>query len=223
MDLSPEDRQRIEEEERRRLAEERYRAEVRSRLQQQGSASNQSRADAAVPSPSGKKTSPIMVIGAVVLLVFAVVFFSNVMAKRNSDPETSQSETRSLLTPTVRRVPVHRSIASGQIIVKANGYVRYRFEITPEMEAATVSGNFNASGGTGNDIQAVLTSDDEFENWINGHEARVFYGSPKKTMDRFSTRLGPGTYVLAFSNKFSAFTDKSVFLEVGLDYTKTER
>lgn len=43
-----------------------------------------------------------------------------------------------------------------EFVVRAKGYVRYRFEITPEMRDAHVNGHFNASGGTGNDIQAII-------------------------------------------------------------------
>ena len=38
----------------------------------------------------------------------------------------------------------------------------------------------------------------------------------------FEVRLRPGQYYLVFSNKFSAFTDKQVFLEVDLHHKKAE-
>ena len=40
-------------------------------------------------------------------------------------------------------MPVSQKIASGQIVVRANGYVQYRFQITPDMRNAHVSGRFN--------------------------------------------------------------------------------
>ena len=38
----------------------------------------------------------------------------------------------------------------------------------------TITGNFNASGGSGNDIQAIIADEMNFTNWINGHQAGVF-------------------------------------------------
>lgn len=108
-------------------------------------------------------------------------------------------------------------------MVRANGYVQYRFQITPEMREAHVAGRFNASGGSGNDIEAVIATEDEFTNWVNGHQARVFYSTQgRKTTDTFDVRLAPGTYYLGFNNRFSALTAKDVFLEVDLNYQRME-
>ena len=116
-----------------------------------------------------------------------------------------------------------QKIATGQVVVKAHGFVQYRFQITPNMRDARISGSFNASGGSGNDVDAVIAAESEYPNWINGHQARVFYGTQgRKTTDSFDVRLGPGTYYFALSNRFSAFSDKYVFLNVDLNYSKME-
>jgi len=85
-----------------------------------------------------------------------------------------------------------------------------------------VTGTFNASGGTGNDIAAVIADEMNYTNWINGHQAQVFWGTQgKETTGNFELRLKQGLYYLVFSNKFSAFTDK-VFLEANLNYKRAE-
>jgi hypothetical protein len=118
-----------------------------------------------------------------------------------------------------RYVTATEQIATGQIIVKAGEFVRYPIHITPEMRDAHVAGSYNVSGGQGNDIDAVLSGEDEFSNWINGHQAHgCHFSNGKKTTDHFDVKLEPGDYVLAFSNKFSVLTDKQVFLEVSLKY-----
>ena len=62
-----------------------------------------------------------------------------------------------------------------------------------------------------------------YTNWINGHQSQVFWSTQgKETTGNFELRLKPGLYYLAFSNKFSAFTDKQVFLEASLNYKKAE-
>ena len=88
----------------------------------------------------------------------------------------------------------------------------------------TVTGNFTAYGGSGNDILAVVANERNYTNWINGHEAQVLWGTQGKqtTGDIEAKFLQPGEYYLAFSNRFSVFTDKQVSLEVDLNYKKAE-
>lgn len=122
-----------------------------------------------------------------------------------------------------RYVPVSQKIATGQIIVRAKGYVQYRITITPEMLNPTVAGSFNASGGAGNDILAVIADEENYTNWINGHQAQVFWSTEgRQTTGNIAATLSPGVYYLAFSNRFSSFTGEQVFLEVDLNYKKAE-
>jgi hypothetical protein len=112
------------------------------------------------------------------------------------------------------------TLFTGQTVVKANGYVTKKFTVEPGMQDFHVVGQFNASGGAGNDIQVVLTDEDEFQNWVNGHEAKVFYSTKQITTGKLDVGpLEPGRYVLAFSNTFSAFTDKYVFAEIEARWT----
>jgi hypothetical protein len=225
MELTPEEKQRIEEEEQKRLAEEEYRTQVRSRLKN-GSVVPPLSASSpgyVLPEPEGVSKG-WWILGLVVAGIVGVIIWVNVSRSSKADPDPSAA--RSISTPAaprIRYVPVSQKIATGQIAVKAGGYVQYRIRIEPEMREARVTGSFNASGGSGNDIEVVIAGENEYTNWINGHEARVFYGTHgKKTTDSFDVRLAPGEYYLAFSNKFSTFTDKYVFLEVDLKYSRAE-
>jgi hypothetical protein len=121
-----------------------------------------------------------------------------------------------------RFVPVSQKVLNGQIIVKSGGFIQYRIQITPDMRDPHLSGRFNASGGSGNDIEVVLASEDEFTNWINGHQAKVYYSGGKKTTDHFDVRLDPGAYILAFNNKFSLLTDKMISGDISLNYSHAE-
>jgi hypothetical protein len=214
--LTPEERQRIEEEELKRIAEEQYRAEVRAKLQGEHAAP--------VKSPN---RIPWILAGAAVLIMGAIVLTNNRSQSKTGDDSGTAVQAASDPTPApvpkTRYVPVSQKIATGQIIVKANGYVQYRITITPEMVEPTVTGSFNASGGSGNDIMAVIADEENYANWVNGHQAQAFWGTQgKQTTGNIEARLNPGMYYLAFSNKFSAFTDKQVFLEVDLNYKKAE-
>ena len=51
----------------------------------------------------------------------------------------------------------------------------------------------------------------------------MFWGTQgKQTTGTIDAKLRPGMYYLVFSNKFSGFTAKQVFLEVDLTYKKAE-
>jgi hypothetical protein len=152
-----------------------------------------------------------------------------ILTNRKSPPKTAdggpavQAASNPALVPKTRYVPVSEKIATGQIVVKAQGYVQYRLTITPEMVEPTVAGDFNASGGTGNDIQAVIADEENYPNWINGHQAQVLWATQgKQTTGNLEVRLQPGMYYLVFSNKFSAFTEKQVFLDIDLNYKRAE-
>lgn len=220
MELTPERRQQIEEEERQRLAEEQYRAQVRATLGSQAATA----APVSTPEPPRRKSHIGLLLGilAIVAVVAVILVNSNSTRSTDSDGSTPRAA-RAASPPSIRYVPVSQSIASGQVVVKASGYVQYRIQITPDMREARISGSFNASGGSGNDVSAVIASESEYTNWINGHEARVYYSTQgKKTTDTFDVRLGPGTYYFAVSNKFSAFSDKYVFLNADLKYSRME-
>ncbi|HMD85954.1 MAG TPA: hypothetical protein VKO18_14765 [Terriglobia bacterium] len=212
--LTPEERQRIEEEERKRIAEEQYRAEVRTKLQGEHSA----------PVRKPNRIPWIFGIGGALIIAALVLANSGSRSKTGDDGGTTgQAASSPVPVPKTRYVPVTQKIATGQIIVRANGYVQYRITITPEMIDPTVTGSFNASGGSGNDIEAVIADEENYVNWINGHQSQVFWGTQgKQTTGSIEARLRPGMYYLAFSNKFSVFTSKQVFLEVDLNYKKAE-
>ena len=211
--LTPEERQRIEEEERKRIAEEQYRAEVRARYQQPHQ------------TPVAKPNRIPWILGIGAVLIAGTVFLTNIKSPSmiGNNGGASVASAASAPTAKTRYVPAKQEIATGQVTVKAQGYVQYRIVITPEMVEPTVTGSFNASGGTGNDIAAVVADETNYTNWINGHQAQVFWSTNgKETTGNFELRLKPGLYYLAFSNKFSAFTDKQVFLEANLNYKHAE-
>lgn len=200
MELSPEDRARIE-------AEERYRDEVRRGL-----------------SSSAQRQPGVLVWLSVIVagLVLGVLFIN-----RSEDrPATSSRQEAKPIVPS--RAPMFtfvddtRTVTSGQLLVKPGQIVYFRFSVAPEMFDARLVGRFHASGGTGNDIVAGLfTSEEEYQNWSNGHTASVAWSSSgKKTSGTCDVSLKSGSYILAFSNKHSMLSDKQVFAGFDLRYRR---
>lgn len=56
--------------------------------------------------------------------------------------------------------------------------VRSPFETGPTMTNAHVTGNFHASGGSANDIEAIVAEWGECENWINSGDIALQYLLP---------------------------------------------
>jgi hypothetical protein len=44
---------------------------------------------------------------------------------------------------------------------------------TIPLRSFTLQGNFTASGGLGNDVEAFVLSEADFVNWQNGHPAKT--------------------------------------------------
>jgi hypothetical protein len=120
--------------------------------------------------------------------------------------------------PVLESLGFSEKLASGQIKVQAGGDVRYWINIdATKMLGPVVVGSFRASGGSGNDIAAVLAAECEFENWINGHQARVLFATGKLTTGQLNVPITQsGTYILAFNDRFSLSTPKTVAADIEL-------
>ena len=221
--LTPEEKQRIEDEERKRIAEEEYRAEVRANLRQ--GVPTQDFCASLSPRPRRLPAAGLAIAlgGLLILVVILLSSRGKQFPASDGSAETTPRPASTPAAPSVRYVPASQQIASGQVVVPARGYVQYRIEIPQAAREAHVSGNFNASGGRGNDVAVALTSESEFANWVNGHAARAYYATPgKETTDTFDVRLGPGTYVFGVSNRFGMLSNKYVFLSLNLSYQRLE-
>jgi len=142
-------------------------------------------------------------------LIAGITIIIVVLARLSSGPSVSPSQT-----------PVAEKLFSGQIVVRAGQHVYRKFNIDPSrMQDVRVVGSFQASGGSGNDIQVVLAEESEFENWKNRHEAHVLYSTGQITTGKIDVPITQtGTYYLVFSNAFSLVSDKDVFTEIELRY-----
>jgi hypothetical protein len=214
MELTTERQKQILDEEQTRLAEEQYRAGVRTKLQQPDSGITFTKE----PRPTRIRVA----IGMLFTVAFAGAAFYVAIIGLGIAMSVAPSQVKDLVSALVpHNVPVDEKIAAGQIVVRAGGYVEYPITVTPEMAEPTVTGDFTASGGNGNDVEAVIVDQANYANWINGHAAQVQWRtSGRQTTGSFEVRLKPGTYYLAVSNKFSLLTDKHVSLKAHLKYKR---
>lgn len=108
---------------------------------------------------------------------------------------------------------IEQNIVDGTISVPALDDAHYSFSIE---NYATLTGDFTASGGSGNDIQVLLMGKDDYINWKNGHEFRFYYDSGKITVGEINVYLNPGNYYLVFSNRFGLLFGKKVDAHIKL-------
>lgn len=111
----------------------------------------------------------------------------------------------------------HREpIISSPFTVGAGQMYYVRFNVP---KSARLVGRFQVAGGSGNDAEAIITDEDSFENWKNGHQPRVLYQSGKVTVGNIDVPITQtGTYYIAFNNQFSVVSSKTVNANITLQY-----
>lgn len=112
------------------------------------------------------------------------------------------------------------TIGSGAITVNAGGYLYFTLSVPAGATNVRIEGRFSATGGSGNDIEVFVITDDGFTNWKNGHSTPTYYNSGKVTVGEVNAVLpdGAGTYYLVFNNNFSLVTPKAVQESLSLTY-----
>ncbi|MFY9560293.1 MAG: hypothetical protein WAQ52_08685 [Terriglobales bacterium] len=160
--------------------------------------------------PQQKRNVAIWIL-AVVFLFLAAIWLQQV--NRRSSVAQQQA---------VQSQPKLHTQSTGSVAFTVNAGSTHYFKFTVPDGAlnVTLKGHFTATGGTGNDIQVALVTEDQYVNWQNGHETKTFYNSGKVTQDTLNVSLPSDatTYYLVFSNKFSLLTPKAVHANMDLNY-----
>ena len=156
-----------------------------------------------------KGVSPaIIAVVAVVVVVAVIVVGFSILSQRSSPSESTPPQEHT------------SNIVNGTISVSARNYQAYPFTIPSGATNAYVTGNFTASGGTGNDIEVLIMDATAFINWKNGHQVSVYYDSGDLTTSNFDVSLpAGGSYYLVYSNTFALLFGKNVQTRADLIYT----
>ena len=87
----------------------------------------------------------------------------------------------------------------------------------PAGEQSRIIGHFQAIGGLGNDIEALVARQDQCVAWIRGQSTEVLYSSGRVTSGRIDVTVPEaGSYCVAFSNAFSLVSAKHVSADITL-------
>jgi len=167
--------------------------------------------ESAAPVSQASSFRPLTVL---LLAVLGCVVWYAINANRGAGASgASRTPAASLLRP------FSKPMLSGSVAVSPQQVRYWTFVVTPTMTNAHVAGSFHASGGAGNDIEAIVAESGECENWINGHHGEALYMSGKVTNGALDVPISQaGTYCLAFSNKMGLISGKTVSGSVALQY-----
>ncbi len=133
-------------------------------------------------------------------------------------------------SPTVQRQPTIQAVtvplSEKAFTISSDQYKYFKFTIPPQSSDVRMEGRFEASGGTGNDVEVLILSEDAFTNWQNHHRVPTYYNSGKVTVGTIEARLpatitDSATYYLIFSNVFSVFSNKAVSADISLHFNRT--
>jgi hypothetical protein len=106
--------------------------------------------------------------------------------------------------------------------VRPSGWTTWTWETEAPRTSCRVTGHLQVLAGGAKDVNVFVATEDDFLNWKNDHDARVYYQSGKKTAVTLDVPVsGAGKYVLVVSNAFSLLTSKTVQTK-GLQVTCTE-
>lgn len=115
---------------------------------------------------------------------------------------------------TQNQPPTFQPITQQSFTVGAGRYSWFQFAVTGQN--ARVIGRFQATGGSGNDIEVFILGQDEFINFQSGHSVNTWFNSGRVTVSNIGIQIPPGRYYLVFSNTFSMVTPKAVNASIRL-------
>lgn len=154
---------------------------------------------------------------AIWMLTAIALFFMIVWMQQQASRRASVAQQQA-----VQSQPRLQTQSTGNVAftVNAGSSQYYKFTVSAGAFDVRLKGHFAATGGSGNDIQVALLTEDQYVNWQNGHENKTFYNGGKVTQDTFNVSLPSNatTYYLVFSNRFSVLTPKAVQANADLTY-----
>ncbi|MDP3106216.1 MAG: hypothetical protein Q8M95_16615, partial [Candidatus Methanoperedens sp.] len=117
-------------------------------------------------------------------LLFIIIIFGIVTSGCVSNDKSSSYNSPIYKSPVYKTI--NQDIVNGVNPVGAGNYIYYQFSVPSQ---ASISGDFTAFGGSGNDINVLILDETAYINWINGHSVSAYYNSGKMTTGSISASL----------------------------------
>lgn len=160
----------------------------------------------------------LVVIG--VLLILLVIFASGTLYQQGRLQSSAATRGTLASTTIITSSQISQDVVNGVVSVGPGQYQYYQFIVLPDAYNDQLSGNFTASGGSGNNIVVLVMGSTDFVNWQNHHDVSPYYNSGQVTTNRFSLSLPSNdVYYLVYSNTFSTLSSKTVNTQVNFVYS----
>jgi hypothetical protein len=141
------------------------------------------------------------------LVILVVLVLANSGDGSNSQPNASS------LVSAVSAPSVTQLAANQELVIPAGSVQSFQWDATQAQPNCRVTGHIEVTDGGAKDVQVAIMPGDDYQNFVNGHEAKVFFQTDKKTAVTLDVNTGQvGLMVLAISNAFSLLTEKKVSL-----------
>ena len=123
--------------------------------------------------------------------------------------------------PTQIGGPLTITAQDGTQQINAGQYWVWSFVVPPDRPNCHMSGHIEALSGGNKDVMVLVTTWDEYLNWKNNHQSKVYFSTGRETAIPLNVNMtGGGKYALVISNAFSLFIAKEVQLQ-GVQLTCT--
>jgi zinc-ribbon domain len=165
------------------------------------------------PKPQRRLVRTPFAIAGVLLIIFVIYGYnaSHNTASPGASPNPIERIVKQQHTTTLKNPDLH---------VNPLNFAYFKLDVPAGATSVNLHGNFTASGGLTNDVEAFVLSADNFVNWQNRHEAKTFYNTGKVTVGNLNVNLpaDAGTYYLVFNNRFALLAQKTVLVDAALTY-----
>lgn len=105
--------------------------------------------------------------------------------------------------------------------IKPAQYWEWTFNVPSDRPNCHMSGHIEALSGGNKDVMVLVSTWDEYQNWRNDHQSKVYFSTGRETAIPLNVNMaGGGKYVLVVSNAFSLLSPKVVQLQ-GVQLTCT--
>ena len=119
--------------------------------------------------------------------------------------------------------PPHiESLSEKTFSIGPHGLASNKFTIPAGASNVSVTGHFETAGRPGDEIEALVLSDEAFVTWRNGYSTSSYYDSGKVLQGNIRATMpdDAGTYYLVFTNNVPGKSARTVQADVTLQYSR---
>lgn len=165
------------------------------------------------PSSSGKvvetDSSPTRKRNFVAALLLALLVLVGVVVVSAGDADSNPGA--QALIAAVSAPSVIELATNQELVIPAGSVQSFEWEPPQRQPNCRVSGHIEVTNGGSKDVVVLVMPKDDYQNYVNGHEAKVYFQTDKTSAVTLNVNTGQtAPLIVAISNGFSLLSDKTV-------------